>query len=183
MALDQKKIAIGLADVQIAAWVANGGGTGHVSVGILKDPPEESHTFTNVKPTFESLPSAPLSFPQIDERQLKISISECSMTNLQWALGQPAGSLTGTEPNTTLLIGDREEQYKSIKIVATGGSGATGVRTTETHTYHRCAVSKIETITYARLKERNYVITFDWLYDTSVTTADKFGKVVCAGGS
>lgn len=183
MANDQKNVAIGGAVVSIAAWAANAAATGHVDVGILKEPPEETPSIENYVPEFESLEGGVVSFPQKTGFEVKLVLAEATPDLKQIALQQPTANLSGTAPNKTLLRGLREEQYKSIKVVTKGGTGATGVRATQTITYHRCAVSKVEPLTYAKGKEQLIGVTFMVLQDTSVSTADVFSKEVHSGGS
>lgn len=184
MALDLTKVAIGGADVQIADWAANTGATGYVSVGILKDPPELAFSPENYMPEFESLPGAPVSFPNKDKGTLKVVMAECDLVKLQWILQQPTANLSGTDPNRTLLIGDRTEQYKSIKIITKGITGSGGTRATRTVSVYRvAAVGKIDPVTFGKSKEQLFSVTFDVLYDTTVTTNDRWAKIVDTGAA
>ena len=183
MANDLKNVAIGGAVVSIADWAANGGATGHVDLGILKDPPELTPAQENYEPEFESLPGAPVAYPTKDGFEIKLALAEVTPDNIGMFLRQPTGNVTGSAPNKTGLVGDSTEQYKSVKIVTKGGTGALGTRATRTLTLHRCVVRKTESITFGKGKEQLLIVTLGVLYDTTVTTNDKFFKIVDSGGA
>ena len=183
MANNLNNLAIGGADVQVADWVANGGATGHVSVGILKEPPEWSPSVEKYEPEFESLPGKSISSPLSEDFELKVVMAEATLDILQWSLMQPTGNLTGTAPNKTLLFGDPSEQYKGIKVITKGITGTAGTRSTRTVTLHRCTVKKLEPVTFGKGKEQLFAVTLGVLYDTTVTSNDKYGKIVDSGGA
>ncbi|HEY3175678.1 MAG TPA: hypothetical protein VGK94_07950 [Candidatus Polarisedimenticolia bacterium] len=184
MATALRKIAIGRADVSLSAYVTAGGAGTFTDVGHTKGPCtiEESGSDYEVKSEQElgSLMSVPIE----KKVMLKFAMIEADVANLQKALRQPSGNLTGTPPNSILAVGDPQEEYRQIQLVTKGIKGtATGAAATRTVTIWRGAFVSIEPIGFSKESEQVYGVTVNCLYDESVATADKYYKIVDSGAT
>lgn len=184
MANDIKRIEIGAGTISVSDYVTAGGAGSYVDIGYTEGPAtiEVPRTMYEVKPdqVLGGIRAVPTEYG-ID---LKFAMIEAAGANAVWALGQAAGNLTGTPPNTTMLIGDPIELYKQMKLVTKGGRlTAVGVDATQTWTFWRCFVKALDAIGVTKAKEKVLGVTMGVLYDESVATADKYGKVVNASGT
>ncbi len=182
MANDIKRISIGSATISRSAYVTAGGAGTFADVGYLDAPATIEMPMSNYRMMAESLQGAIRAIPIDFGVKLKFAMKESLQDTMAWVLRQ--GAATGTTPNFTLLIGDPTEQYNQMKVVGKGGRlTATGADATETWTFWRGAVESMDPIGFAKDKERILLVTIDCLYDETVSTADKYGKVIAAGGA
>ena len=174
MATDTNNIFVGAATVSIGAWVTAGGAGSLTDVGHMKGPASLAPAFEDYKVNSERAFGALKSIPVNGSLKLNLDLQEVTIEHLRIAFRQPAANKSGTSPDFTLRIGDFTEQYHQVTVVATGG-GTTGVRTI---TLWRAAVESCGEIPFAKSEEQHLPLALDCMYDDSVTTADKFGKIV-----
>jgi len=174
MATDTTQIHIGAATVSVGAWVTAGGAGSLTDVGHMKGPATLTPSFEDYEIKSERAFGTLKREPQDAKLSLALDLQETTGEHMRIAFRQPAANLTGTSPDKTLRIGDMAEQYHQITLVATG-PGTTNVRTL---TLWRGFVESTGAIPYAKGEEQHYPVTFDILYDDSVTSLDKFGKQV-----
>ena len=184
MANDIKRIEIGAAAISVSAYVTAGGAGSFTDVGYTEGPATVEHEASDYKVEPEQVLGGIRSVPTKFGAKLKFAMKESAGANLVTALRQTAGNLTGTPPNTTLLVGDPIEVYNQVKLVTKGGRAtALGNDATQTWTFWRCASATTEPIGITKEKEKIVGVTLDVLYDESVTTADKYYKQVNASGT
>lgn len=176
MATTTANICIGAATVSVGAYVsAAAAGTltdvGHTKEAVTIAPAFEDHEVKSER-AFGVLKRIPIG----GSFKLKVSVMEATMENYRVAFRQPSGSTSGTSSNLTLRVGDFNQNYHQVAIV-TNGVGTNGTRTI---TIWRAMVESVGEVTYGKTGEQVLQITFDCLYDDTVSTADKFLKIVDA---
>jgi len=174
MATDTTQIHIGAATVSVGAWVTAGGAGSLTDVGHMKAQATLTPSFTDYEIKSERSFGTLKREPQDMKLTLALDLQETTAEHMRIAFRQPAANKSGTSPDFTLRIGDPAEQYHQISLVA-NGPGTSGVRT---QTYWRAFVESLGAIPYGKGEEQHLPITFDILYDDSVTSLDKFGKQV-----
>ena len=184
MANDVKRIEIGAATISFSAYVTAGGAGSFTDAGYTEGAAELEPINSNYDVKPEQVLGAIMSVPIEFGVKLKFAMREAAAEQLQWVLRQPAGSLSGTGPNRTLLIGDPSETYQQMKLVTKGGRATGGgAQAAQTWTFWRCVVESVQPIGISKDKEKIVGVTMNCLYDESVSTADKYGKVVNTGGT
>ena len=176
MATNTSNIFAGAAVVSIGNYVSQGGAGSLTDVGHMKAPVSLSPSFEDYEIKSERAFGTLKRIPIDGSLKLSVDLSEVTAEHLRIAFRQASANKTGTSPDFTLLIGDFTEQYHQITVVATG-PGTTGVRTA---TLWRAYVEALGEIPFAKGEEQHLALTFDCLYDDTVTTNDKFGKIVDA---
>lgn len=181
MAQVTSNIAVANAVVSVGAWVTGGGAGSLTDVGHTNGPTNLQVNYNDYGLKSEQSFGILRKIPIDATVKLKVPMAETFMENLRVALRQPAANKTGSVPNQTLLIGNFVEQYHQVQVV-TKGTGAT-TQATRTATFWRCGVDALGEIGWTKTKEQTAETTFDVLYDDTVATADKFGKLVDSGGA
>jgi hypothetical protein len=176
MATNTANICIGAATVSIGAYVAAGGASTLVDVGHTKEAVTLTPSFDDYPITSERAFGPLKKIPIGGTFKLSVSMIESTIENYRVAFRQAAGSTSGTAPNLTLRVGDFAQQYHQLSIVSSG-VGSTSVRTI---TAWRAIVESVEAVPYGKTGEQMLKVTFDLMYDDSVSTADKFLKIVDA---
>lgn len=176
MAAATTNIIVGAATVSVGDWVTAAGAGSLTDVGYTKGNVTlaESHELYDVEP--DQVAGVVKQVPTKSTIQIKVPMLESVLEKYRIATRQPAANLTGTPPDLTLRRGGAAEQYHQLQI-ATVGHGTTGVRTL---TAWRASVAAVEEIAYAKGGEQMVNVTFNLLYDDSVSTGDKFYKIVDA---
>ena len=174
MATDTTQIHAGAVVVSVGAWVTAGGAGSLTDVGHMKGPVTLTPAREDYDIKSERAFGILKKIPQDMSLKLAMDLQETTIEHFRIAFGQPAANKTGTTPDFSLLIGEPAEQYHQIAVVGTG-PGSTGVRTM---TFWRAFVESVGAVPFAKGEEMHLPITFDCLYDDSVTTLDKFGKIV-----
>lgn len=173
-------IAIGGATVKIGGWVANKGVSTLTDVGHTKAPTTMSVTYEdypiNSEQSFGPLRKIPISATI----KVKVPMLQSDGENVRMALRQDTGNLSGAAPTQITLVGAMAEQYHRVTIetkgiAASGGLGAYGTRTV---TLWRCIVDGLDEVPFGKSGEQALVMSLHVLYDDTVSTADKFLKVV-----
>jgi len=176
MATDTSKVFAGAAVVSIGDWVTAGGAGSLTDVGHMKGPVSLTPSFEDYEikseRAFGTLKRVPIS----GSLKLALDLQEITVEHLRVAFRQPAANTAGTSPDERLLIGDFAEQYHQITVVV-NGAGTTGVRTM---TLWKGFVESLGAIPFAKGEEQHLPLTFDCLYDDSLGSADKFGRIVDA---
>lgn len=185
MANNSGLFSLGRADISISAWVTAGGAGTFTDAGHLEGEAmlefDKEDLLEGSEQVLGSLISEPIKFGV----RLKFALKETSLDNMQKYLGQAAANLTGAAPNKTLLIGDPSPLFYQVKVVTKGERTVQGATTpaTQTWTFWRMAAQKPEPLSLKKDKVRLMGFTYEALYDESVSTADKYGKVVNSGGN
>ena len=142
---------------------------GHTKEAVTLTPAFEDYSVTSER-AFGVLKKIPIG----GSFKLTVAMIEATIENFRVALRQPVANTSGTGANLTLRVGDFAQQYHQVTIVTNGlGTGAT-----RTITVWRAIVENLEAIPYGKTGEQMLKVTFDCLYDDTVTTADKFLKMV-----
>lgn len=176
MATNTNNICVGAATVSIGAYVSAGGAVTLTDVGHTKEPPTLQPAFENYGVTSERAFGTLRKIPVSGKWQLTVPMLEATIENYRISCKQGSGSTTGTSPNLTLRVGQFAEQYHQITL-AVPGVGSTAARTI---TLWRCDVESLDAISFGKTIEQVLKPTFDVNYDDTVTTADKFFKIVDA---
>jgi len=176
MATDATKILVGAGVVSLGDYVSAGGSGTLTDVGHTKNPVTFAPTFENFEIRGERAFGPIRISPQDMSLAIKVPMMEAVLEKYRIALRQPAANKSGTAPNETLLVGQPAEQYHQLQIVGPG-LGTTKVRTC---TFWKCIVEAVAEVPFAKAAEQMLDVTFRALFDDSVTTADKFGKIVDA---
>ncbi len=176
MATSAANVFSGAAVVSIGDWVTAGGAGSLTDVGHMKGPVSLTPSFSDYEIKSERAYGSIARVPLEGSLKLAMDLQEVTAEHLAMAFRQPAANKTGTTPDFTVLIGDFAEQYHQITVVV-AGAGTTGVRTV---TLWKGFVESLGAIPFAKGEEQHLPITFDCLYDDSVTTNDKFGKIADA---
>ena len=184
MANNAGKIVFGRADISISPWVTAGGAGSFVSAGHTEGDAilelDKEDLSEGSEQVLGKLFQEPIGFGM----RLKYAAKEASLDLMGDYLQQIAANLTGTAPNKTLLIGEPTAVYKQIKIVTTGEATLqSGLKAIQTITLYRCAMLKPEPLSFAKGKVRLLGFTWEVMYDESMTTLDKYGKIVNASGT
>lgn len=174
---------IGKADLDISAYVTAGGAGTFTNVGYTKGPLTvdlgQSQFESKAEQVLGSLNVIPIEFKPM----VKATLLQSNLDLLQEIINQPAANLTGVAPNKVLLIGDPVESYYQVKITGKAIASTAGVHGTQTILLWRCAFTAVEPIGHAKDNEKVYGITLVPVYDETLATADKYGKITDAGGS
>jgi hypothetical protein len=174
MAVDATQIQSGAAVVSVGDWVTAGSAGSLTDVGHMKGPVSLTPSFEDYEikseRAFGTLKRVPIS----GSLKLAMDLQEVTAEHMRIAMRQPDANLTGTSPDQTLNIGDFTEQYHQVTVVVTG-PGTTNVRTL---TLWKGYMEALGAIPFAKGEEQHLAITFDCLYDDSVTSTAKFGKIV-----
>ncbi len=182
MAVSLNNIAIGGSTLSLGAYVPAGGAGSLTDVGALKDGSELSIAKEIYEVKSSSVEGVLRAIPVDTSFELKAILQEASLDNLRKVLGQPSANLTGTAPNKTLLVGNAAEEYFQ-GTVSTGGISGGTTPATRLLTMWKLYVKGLEAIAFKKGQEQTYGVTFGMVADQSVTTADKFYKVVDSGGA
>ena len=174
MATDTTQVHIGAAVVSIGDWVTAGGAGSLTDVGHMKTPASLTSAFEDYEVKSERAFGTLKREPLAGKLTLALDLQETTAEHMRIAFRQPSANKTGTSPDFTLRIGDFAEQYHQITAVVTG-PGTAGVRT---FTFWRGFVEGVGAIPFAKGEEQHLPLTFDILYDDSVTSLDKFAKCV-----
>jgi hypothetical protein len=181
MAQVTSNIAVANAVVSVGPWVTGGGASSLVDVGHTNGPSSLQVNYNDYGLKSEQSFGILRKIPIDATVKLKVPMAETFMENLRIVYRQPAANKTGSVPNQTLLIGSFVEQYHQIQVV-TKGTGAT-TTATRTATFWRGAVDATDELAWTKTKEQSPGPTFDILFDDTVATNDKFGKIVDSGGA
>lgn len=176
MAVTTASIMVGAATVSESDWVPAAGAGSFTDLGHTKTPVTIAISYEDYEVRSERAFGTLKKVPQTAKVALKIPLTESILENWRIATRQVAGSLTGTPPDMTLLVGDQNEQYHQMKVEVPG-VGTTGARVL---TLWRCIVESLAELPFAKGLEQLLEMTMDVLYDDSVATVDKFFKVVDA---
>lgn len=175
MATDTDNVLVGAGVLSVSDYVTAGGAGAFTDIGHSR-----SLALTKSQENFDVETDRAFGIikrvPTKASLQLNGIMDECTLENVRVAFGQLAGSLTGTPPDMTLLIGEPEEQYHQLTVDVIG-VGTTAART---WTFWKCFAGVNGEIPFQKAAVANVPFTFECLYDDSVATADKFGKVVDA---
>lgn len=183
MAIDVKNIAIGGAVLSIGDWVTAAGAGSLTDVGLLKDGSELTFETENYEVESDSAQGMLAAVPIKTSVKIKAVLQEATLDNLRRVLNQVTGNLSGTAPNKTLLVGERSEQYHQLSIVSKGPKGSGLTSATRTITGWKGVVKIADAIAFKKGAEQTYGVEITLLYDPSVSTADKFLKIVDTGGA
>lgn len=167
MATSAANVRIGAAVVYIDTYVSSGTAvTTPTDVGHHKVPVEIATNVETLKVEGERS-TYPIQITATKgSASIKVVMQEITNTNL-------ATFLQGTISGTGVNIGDAAVTYKQIKIVQVPASGST-----HTWTFWRCSVSGKEPLKIGKGEEQALSVTFEALYDDTVSTTDKLGKLV-----
>lgn len=176
MATVTANIMVGAATVSIGAWVTAGGAGSLTDVGHTKTPVTLTGAFEDFELISERAPGVMSKINTMTRFKLKIPIIEATMANWLAALREPVANLTGTPPDEILLVGGAgpAEKYHQITLVGPG-LGTTGVRTL---TFWRGVVESVSEVPFAKGAEQLLEVVYDILWDGTVSTLDKFFKIV-----
>lgn len=183
MAVDVKNVAIGGAVVLLGDWVTAGGAGSLNDVGLLAEGSEITFTREVYELKSDSAMGVLRAVPTDMGVEVKMIMQEATLDNLRRVTSQVTGSLTGTAPNKTLLFGEYAEQYHQATVATKGPMGPTSVAGTETWTFWKLYIKNVETLAFKKGQEQRYAVTFGAAEDLTVTTADKFCKVVVASAA
>lgn len=183
MAVDIKNIAIGAAVLSLGDWVTAGGAGSLTDVGLTLEGSMLSIATEFFDVSGEQVIGKVRSVPTSMTVTVKAKLQEASLDNLRRAINQPSANLTGTAPNKSLLVGEPSEQYLQGTLVTKGIAGSTSVHATRTITFWRGVVKSIGEISYSKGGNQVYDVEIECLEDTSVSTADKFFKIVDTSGA
>ena len=179
-----RKIVVGRADVGISAYVAAGGAGTFTDAGYTRGPATIEDSTSDLEISAEQVLGKLSSVPIDKKVVVKFWMLEADLANLQKALRQPAGNLTGTPPNSSLAVGDPVEVYHQVQFVTKGIRGTSGgASATRTITFWRAAFGPMEPIGFPKDGEQIYGVTMSVMYDDSVATADKYYKEVDTGAT
>lgn len=176
MATDTNNVFAGAAVLSVGDYVTAGGAGSLTDVGHMKGPVSLTPAFEDYEIKSERAFGTLKRIPLSGSLKLAADLSEVTAEHLRIAFRQPAANKAGTSPDLRVLIGDFTEQYHQISCVVTG-DGSTGVRTI---TLWKGFVESLGAIPFAKGEEQHLPITFDCMYDDSVGSADKFGRIVDA---
>lgn len=168
MATSAANVRVGAAIVYLDTYVSTGTAiTTPTDIGHHKVPVEISTNIETLKIEGERS-TYPIQISATKgSASVKFVMQEISTANL-------AVFLQGTSSATGVGLGDVSLAYKQIKIVHVPASGST-----HTWTFWRCLPSAKEPIKIGKGEEQALSITFEALYDDTVTTtAERLGKVV-----
>ncbi len=175
MPADVAKIIFGAGTFSIGAYVAAGGAGTLTDVGHTEGPVTLATTTETVDVGSEQVIGTMRRVPTGRTFKLKVPMKQAELERLRVALLQPAANLTGVAPDQTLRVGTPAEQYHQGQLVAKGP----GTTSTRTITLWKLFAENPEDIAYSKGPTPQIInVTFDALYDESVTTADKHFKVV-----
>lgn len=176
-------MAIGPAAITLGTYTASGGAGGsQYDVGHTKGPLTLAVSYEEYELKSEQGYGTLRKVPLSAKVKLKVSMSEATLKNLQYALRQADAKRTGTPPNETLLFGPIQERYHQLIIVTKAYAGATLTYGTRTITVWKAIVESVAEISYGKGVEQNYEVTFDCLYDETVNGGE-FMKWVDSGVS
>jgi len=176
MAVSDSSVLVGVGVLTIGTYTASGGagGTmtdvGHIRSLAVGNSRENFDVETDR--AFGIIKRVPIKMSQ----QISAMLDESRLENFRIAFAQPAANLSGTAPNLTLLIGTPAEQYHQATIVGVG-VGSTAVRT---WTFWKCAAMLNGEVPFQKAAVQNIPLSLEVLYDSTLSTADKFGKIVDA---
>lgn len=168
MATNAANIRWGAATVYIDTYVSTGTAvTTPTDIGHHKTPVELNTAIEAIK--IEGERSAyPIQMAATKaSATVKIAFQEVTQANLITFL---QGVASGT---TTVVMGDPSLVYKQIKVVHAQSGAAT-----HTYTFWKCLPTAKEPLKIAKGEEQSMSITFEALYDDTVSTNDKVYKLV-----
>lgn len=181
MATNTGNICIGAAQVSIGAYVTAGGAGTLTDVGHTKGPTTLEATYNDYEIVTEQSFGAIRRIPISAAIKVKVMMDEATLDNLRVATRQVSGNLSGSAPNKTLLVGNISEQYHQVQIIGKGPGSTTPA--TRTITAWRAIVETVTAISFGKQPEETFEVTFSLMFDDSVSTSDKFFKVVDSGGA
>jgi hypothetical protein len=172
-------IALGGATVSLGPWVANNGATTMTDVGHTKAATELNVAYEDYpiesEQSFGPLRKSPISATV----KVKIPMLHSDGENMRIALRQTSSQLSGSVGTQTLLVGVITEQYHRVTVQAKGvASSASTAFSTRLVTIYRGIVDGLDAIPYGKRAEQAFVVSLHCLYDDSMTTTDKFCKIV-----
>jgi hypothetical protein len=162
MATTAANVRIGAATVYVDDYISSGvQKTTPTDTGHHKVPVEITNNVETIKIEGERS-TFPIAIQATKgSASVKVVLQEITQANLATFL---QGYTSGTQ---TVLVGDATLSYKQIKVIGP----------TQTWVLWRCAVASKEPIKIGKSEEQGLSITFEALYDDSVTTSDKLMKV------
>lgn len=89
-------------------------------------------------------------------------------------LSQASGNVSGTPPNTTMLVGDMTEAYYRVKITAR----SPGANSLAVWTFYKCAPGPVGEFAFAKAAPQSPDVTFNVVRDASISAANKYFKVI-----
>lgn len=176
MATSAANVKVGAGTFSIGAYTSAGAAGSLTDSGHIATPYELGVGMENFDVETERSTGIVYTSPQKDEHTLKVAFHESTLELWRTALGQPSSQLTGTAPNKTLRVGDRAAQYHQATL-AVPGVGTTAARTL---TFWKLQVIALEPIQFGKAVAQVLTATFRILRDDTVSTADKYYKVVDA---
>lgn len=172
MAVDNTYVLVGAGTVEIGAYVTAGGTqTTMVDIGHTKSPVTITGAVESFKVTTERAFAAIKEVMTGMECTIKVPAMEVRGDILRYAFNQPSTNLSGTSPDATLLIGTPSEQYFQVRITGPGKSDPMVC------TFWRCSVKIDGEWPMAKGDSAVVPLTLTALFDSSVSTADKIGKI------
>jgi len=176
--------SIGPAVVKVGPYETAGGAGTATDRGYTKNPATVQVTLNDYEIKTEQAYGTLRKVPIDGQVKVKATLSEATLTNIKDILRQPTGNLTGTEPNATLLVGAFGEIYHQVVFVGKGARAtATGADATRTWTFHRCIVESIGEFSVGKGGEMVAEVTWDVLYDETISAANKFWSVSDSGAT
>jgi hypothetical protein len=169
-------VQVGYAVISAGAYVTAGGAGSLTDVGYTAEPTTLTPTFTDLEINAEQATAPIKVIPQATVYTLKVPIMESTAALARIAFRQPAGNISGTGSNLTLLVGRAIEQYHQLQVVVPG-PGTTNVRTI---TIWKAQAGELGEVSFGKGTVQRYDVSFKCLEDSSVTTGDKIFKQVDA---
>lgn len=175
MAQTVGNILVGAATIFVDDWITAGVPVGSpTEVGFTKGPVTLTPAFTDYEVKAEQALMTVAKSPTDAKYTLKIPMIEATHENLAIMLRQPAANITGTPPDTSLAVDKPELAYKQVRVVGPG-LGTTSVRTIYAW---RAVVQEVAELAIGKDQEQLLDVTFDCIYDSSVSTNDKVLDIV-----
>lgn len=182
MATETKNLCNGPATLSLSPYVAAGGGGSFADVGHTSGPTLLTMTMTNHKTKSERAYGAVSS--RLADYDLTLQIPMLEVTTARWAqaIRQPAGNVSGTLPASVFLVGAPENShtnglvlgYLQIKLESEGPLVGTSPAGTRTILAWKCAPASVGSVSFGKEVDQMFDVTFDVLWDDSVSTNDKF---------
>lgn len=179
MAQTAANILIGAATVYLDTYESAGSEASPATeVGHTNGPTTFSPTFQDYEVKSEQALATIKRVPIDFGMTVKVPIIEATLEHMQKILRQPSANLTGDGSATpkVLLIDSPTEVYYQVKL-AGPGLGNAGTREV---VLWRCIVTELAEIQLAKSQEQVLMVTLQALYDDTVSTDGKFGKITDA---
>lgn len=176
MAQDVTKIMVGAGVLSLGDYVTAGGAGSLSDAGFTLDDFQLTSNQENFDVEVEQTTGTVLTSKVKTEFTLKCTFAQAEAELLRVLLAQPSGNKSGTGANLTLRVGNAATQYHQATLVVPG-PGTTGVRTL---TFWKLQILTSDPIPFGKKVVQKYGATFRLLYDSTVSTADKFFKQVDA---